>query len=296
MTSWHHRTISALGLQPVAYRLAEVFHGLRFRFANSGKREEPIIIYQMGKVGSSSLAATIKELVPATTVYHVHRLTGEGLNDIEQRATSRGRVMPGPDYWTARYLGRALANYPHASWNLISLTRDPVARNLSGFFQSLSLWSSNALERFRAGERRTVFEELLLIFLRDYPHHKPHVWFDNELKEVFGVDVYSMRFDQSSGYSIYRRRGVNLMVIRLEDLSSCYRQALAAFLNRDTSHLPLVPANISDQKRYNLLYDKFLEWLVLPDDYLEDQYSTHYAQHFYSEAELMSFRRKWSKV
>jgi len=295
MSAWHHRIITTLDLQSLVYHLVRGYHELRLRLASITKKEPPVLVYQMGKVGSCSLVATLKKLVPESNVYHIHRLTEEGLDGVKTRSLSKGRAFPGSDYWQAQYVKTRIMQQSGDNWRVITLTRDPVARNLSAFFHTLPLWMPNAIKRFVAGERQSLFEQLLQVFLRDYPHQKPHIWFQCELRAIFGIDIYKLEFDKSSGYSIYNHGNVSLLVMRLEDLDQCYRPALAAFFNKDTSCLDLVRVNEAVQKEYSLCYRAFLDWLVLPKEYLQDQYGTQYAHHFYNEKERMQFSKKWMK-
>ncbi len=204
MAHWHHRLLLALSIEPIAYRLAQAYYETSLYLEEAAKQRDPIIVYQMGKVGSSSLYATLKSVVPDRMIYHVHNLTNEGIEAINYRSTSRMRAFPGPGYWQARHLYRKItARSNQQRWHLITLTRDPVARNLSGFFQSLPLWSTTASRRFSNGERQSLFEELLDIFLQQYPHDYAHRWFDFELKKVFDIDIYESTFHKDSGYNIY---------------------------------------------------------------------------------------------
>lgn len=294
MSALHHKFILALGLQPLAYRFAEAFYSLRFRLSSMKTTGNPILVYQMGKVGSSSVTSTLHALVPQIAVYHVHHLTNDGIKDNELHSIAAKRAFPGPGYYHAKQIQQKLLKHAGGKrWRLIALTRDPVARNLSGFFQRISLWSADAIRRFSTGERKSLFDELLGIFLSAYPHHKPHDWFNAELENVFGIDVYETKFDRASGYGIYHGVNADLLIIRMEDISSCYRKALYSFLHTDTSHQPLLRANESGQKEYSELYREFLGWISLPEEYLEDQYATRYSRHFYSAAELKLFRQKW---
>lgn len=295
MNAWHHRAIVTMGLQPLAYHLAATFFDLRLRLASLTAEADPVLVYQMGKVGSSSLVATLRNLVPQSSIYHVHRLTDEGLDEMRLRSSAAGRAYPGLGYWQGKHVKRRMTQKPERSWRVITLTRDPVARNLSALFQSLSRRVPNAIKRFAAGERESLFEQLLQSFLRDYPHQKPHIWFESELRAVFGVDICNFEFDRSSGYSIYDWGNVSLLVVRLENLSQCYRPALAAFFNKDTSDLELVRVNEAAQKEYHSCYRAFLDWLVLPEDYLQDQYGSRYAQHFYGDEERIQFSRNWQR-
>lgn len=295
MSLWHHRALIRLGCRSLSLRLVEGYYHVKFRIRKSRAAGNPIAVYQMGKVGSSSLLATVEELLPNRLVLHIHNTTDEGLETTLQRSNVRGRAYPGPMFYAGQYFKKEIASPLGERWNLISLTRDPVARNFSGFFQSLNLWAPDALEQYARSRRTGVFESLLATFLNDYPHSRSSQWFDDELSPSVGVDILNQRFDVSAGYSIYRDWKADLLLIRMENLSACYRNALSEFFQTDTSSLPLINRNEGSGKRYRDLYRDFMYWIRLPPSYLREMYSSRYARHFYSPSELESFRRRWSK-
>ena len=53
-------------------------------------------------------------------------------------------------------------------------------------------------------------------------------------------------------------------------------------------------SNTAEDKSYADLYKAFRRELRLPDAYLDRVYGSRSAHHFYSPAELVAFRRKWS--
>lgn len=295
MRAWHHQLIANTWLEPLTYQIVHIYYQIRFRAERFIRKGEPILIYQMGKVGSSTLYHTLKHTVTERPIYHIHNLTDVGIEQIALQSALNQRAFPGPEYWQSQYLIAKLRREVNKEWHLITLTRDPVARNLSGFFQSLPLWSKDANSRFQQNERETLFQELANVFLHSYPHSKPHIWFDEELKKVFEIDVYETPFNTEDGFSIYTNSQAKILLIRLEDLSYCYQDALAYFFDLTTYEHELIRINEAGQKDYKQLYQAFLDWLVLPEDFLDQQYNTRYAKHFYTELERGKFRQHWLK-
>lgn len=298
MTRWYHRVVLAVGMQRLAYRLVGAYHDLRFSLEAYRKAGAPIVVYQMGKVGSTSVVQTLQALLPDRPVYNVHHLTEDGLDYIARVYSGLGRAFPGQAYWAARYLRDRLEASPGGRWDLIALTRDPVARNVSAFFQSLSAWYQGwcpeAYSRYDAVARLSLFSDVRDAFLERYPHDMAARWFEAELKPVLGIDVLAKEFPREVGYDVFRGERADLLVMRLENLSSCYQTALSVFFGRDASGIDLARANVAEEKPYKRFYQEFSSWLVLPDDYLQRMYGTRYARHFYSEAELREFRKRWS--
>jgi lipopolysaccharide biosynthesis protein len=258
--------------------------------------KNPIIVYQMGKVGSmsvvDSLQRTFKNLSLEIPVYHRHLLNN--LDEIEQAIL---KDRPNPDE-TLREIrqGKELRNFilghPEIRWNLISLVRDPVARNVATFFQNLPEIVPDWKQQFRAdtldiGRLQKTFLDLNTI------HGAPDAWFDTQLKPIFGIDVFSSFFSIETGYKIYRESPqAKLLVIRLEDLDRTAERAFYEFLG--LKGLKISHVNTTETKEYAEIYQAFKR-RPLPYEYIERMYNTRFARHFYSEPELDTFAKRWQK-
>ena len=82
-------------------------------------------------------------------------------------------------------------------YHLISLVRAPVPRNLSTFFHNVDSYFPNFVERVQA--HTLSFQELADYFVNDFPEHTPEQWFDRQVRDVFGLDVYAEPFRASGG-------------------------------------------------------------------------------------------------
>ena len=258
---------------------------------------DPIIVYQMGKVGSASiqhsLMATFKTMGVKVPVHHIHNL-----NNLEAMETAilQSNIRHNPeDTLMGIRLGLELKKQmnenPNKQWNLISLVRDPVARNISDFFHGLQEIIPDCERLYEAG--LLSIEEVQDAFLTKFDHHiTPKVWFDTQMKTVFKIDVYARPFPSQKGFEIYRDgSNARLLLIRLEDMNRVANRAMTEFLQ--IKDFKLIQSNVGAGKPYASLYRDFKK-LPLPEVYLEEIYDTKFAKHFYTSQEIETFREKWA--
>ncbi|MGH8536812.1 MAG: putative capsular polysaccharide synthesis family protein [Gammaproteobacteria bacterium] len=258
----------------------------------------------MGKVGSTSVYHSLRKACLNTAVYHIHVLTKEGIRWEEEAYFGKSRrffhksgLLAKPGLFQSHYLYKQLSrNKQSTRWKIITLVRDPIARNVSGLFSTIERWIPDFYDRY---SRKAIdTDELAEIFLHDYhgridSYEFPFHWFSAELQPVFGIDVLSSEFPKSVGYKIYKSESIDLLLIKLEYLNQCFPAAIKEFLGFD---IPLTSANVAADKSYYPLYQEFTRALKLPDAYIEQQYSCNYVRHFYSESEIDTFIKKWVKI
>jgi len=271
----------------ILYQLDWLYQVSRFHYWSSIKKRPPILIYQMGKVGSRTIADSLKQRHLDMPVYHFHYLTNEAIEMLKQ--SRNNRVV-----WLITRLRRQIDNNSAKNkYKLISLTRDPVARNMSSFFYNIHYRFKDFSQRYMDG--RITLDELEGMFINnyEYQHQLSLNWFETELKKVFGIDVYASAFPKEKGYKIYIGDTADLLVLKLEMLKSCATPALKEFLGLDN----FTPAttNTSNTESYYKAYKDFMDKKKLPDTYIERMYSSKYARHFYTDAEIQSFIERWSK-
>lgn len=295
MYKFHHVWLKRLGLAKAAYQTAKLYYFMQFD-RRYKKIDSPIIVYQMGKVGSRTVVETIKKINTGDPVFHLHRLTDKGFEFIEQLGEARGRVYPGENYWLSYYL-RIRVGLGEDSrikqWRIITLTRDPIARNVSAFFFNLPIWYPTFEHDMQIKTMAYILSKLRDIFLYQFPHDIPVTWFDEEFQPIFGLDVFAKSFAHEQGYEIYDIESVRLLILRLEDMNRALQPALASFLQLNSPHFEIVKANLAEKKAYYAVYDAFLRQPDLPVDYLDKMYESDYACHFYTEAERATFYQRW---
>lgn len=253
----------------------------------------PIVVYFIGKTGTSTIHASLKAAKLKLPLFHVHRLTEASIKEALQFQEHRPN-KPSATLRQSIFLAKQLASIRGSvdeHWDIISLVREPIACAISAYFQSIDRWFPSLLDAFQEGS--TDIPVLIQTFLDEYSHDWPLSWFDKQIREALGVNVYQSEFDWDKGYCIYRGDLANVLVLRLENIDSCAKTALDAFLN--TANIDLVNANVSESKDYAQIYQRFKTEIRLPDSYLERMYSSRLAQHFYSPAEIAGFRANWTR-
>jgi hypothetical protein len=275
--------------------VSSIYHEARLRLANKGN-QEPILIYQMGKVGSSSILDSLRAAKLDRPIFHIHFLNPQNIQraeDILLRSFGRHGSVNRWGIYESRFVTRHFLHRQNARLKIISLVREPVARNVSSFFANVDMFVPDCAVRYEAGE--IGIAELTQHYLRDFhEHNHPLDWFDDEMKAVFGIDVFSSEDLEyrDHGTFVYKRGEVQLLVLRLEDMDTVAPLALQRYLAVDG--IALTKANQAHDKDYDRAYRDFRKKLELPADYLAKMYESKFANFFYSGPELERFRSYWS--
>ncbi|MBA2491438.1 MAG: hypothetical protein H0V34_06930 [Gammaproteobacteria bacterium] len=256
------------------------------------RHQEPIVIYQRGKVGSSSVYRSLLNMDLGRPVFHVHFI-----NNIERRhwemcgahkltpsayfARSRHLVV-------SRYLNKEIkSGLQGRKWKVITLIRDPLKQRMSSFFQIVDLIIPDFEQRCR--DNTLSVKALTEIYLERYRRDRGQTdWFNREIKPVFGIDVFSTGFARSRGYQIYHGDRAELLLIRLENLDKCATEAFGEFLG--IPDFKLSNENITDDKTHAAVYREFVNTSVLPEAYINAVYDSVFARHFYTDTELETFK------
>jgi hypothetical protein len=246
----------------------------KFFFRRKLKKNVPVFVFQMGKVGSRSIADSLKSSYPGIVV-HRHTIY--------------------EDDWESQYLldwvkkGKPL--------KIISPVRDPIGRNISAFFHFIE-------GRFGHASDKSMLpvSELVDIFVSDsdpderpenkwmMEHDMPLKWFDENVKKYFDIDVYSSPFPESGSQS-YSHENVDLLVLRIDVKDEEKERVIRDFLNYQD--FKLENRNIGSSKNYAGKYKEFKEHAVLPEWYLQDMCESKFFKHFYTAEEISRIRGKW---
>lgn len=244
-------------------RATALYHQL-YRASNSG---QAVLIYQMGKVGSTSLYHYLQSIDLPSPVFRIHRFRLDN-NDYVKRGYIRNSKYR---YW-AWLQYQVLKN---CQLKVICMTRSPAERNLSDFFQTISTFEKRRGFKFN----QLSAGELQKIFLEEYPHQSAAVWFDQQVKEVFGIDVFNDHYEtQRNGSLLYRHENVEMLVFRLEDRDRCIHD-VAEFL--DIPDFVLPEGNKGSGKWYASAYGE-VKKLPLPQSYIKELEATDYYRFFYT--------------
>jgi hypothetical protein len=258
--------------------------------------QEPIIIFQRGKVGSTTITESLRRLNLGNPIYHVHFI-----NDVDRRhkrivnelkLTHREYFARSKHFLIGQYLQREIKRgLNHKKWKVITLVRNPVKQRISSFFQIVDLIMPNFQERYLRKEISA--EELGALLMRHMRSNATSTdWFDYQMAPVFGIDVFAHAFPTHQGYQIYHEQRADLLLMRLEDLDRSAPRAFKEFLGID--EFSLVMRNTATTKHYATVYEEFEKTIVLPEPYVDAICEGKGARHFYTIEELNLFKTAYS--
>ena len=226
-------------------RMARVRFLHRLAREDGRRAELPVLVFQMGKVGSTAVTRSLRRAFaersvaergsPPRRVYHVHQIAGPAAPEPPPedllRTPHEHRLLRA---WRDAYLLDWIERERARRWQVVTIVRDPMARNLSAFFQGCEV---AALEggrwQFRSeryGVELVVAESepgpLLEAFVERFPHERPLDFFDTQLAALFGIDVFAQPFPREAGWAVCRSERCETLLLRLEDLREAGPSAL----------------------------------------------------------------------
>jgi hypothetical protein len=231
----------------------------------------------MGKVGSASYAQNLSHSEDIA-VFHVHRM-GKMQNE-QMIAYNLGRRRVPRAIKDREW--QAIAQFvksQHAEIHVLSAMRDPIARNISAFFQNLELEDVKSVEA------------LIDRFLRCYAHDVPLRWFDEQFRDVLGIDIFRFPFNREQGWDCFSDRQFNCLLLTAEIDDAVKLQAINSFLEIDLQAIER--RNEGSRKAYAQLYQQFNGQISLPDSYLARLLDSKVVKHFYTTHQINQFRSKW---
>lgn len=255
-------------------------------------KDDLILVHQMGRAASMTITNTIKSLQLKQPVYHTHWLNTQSVKERVERINSWKNNGAGPlNVRVAELLSPEIDNrFNDREWKLISIVREPVARNVSAFFLDITRFFPNFFDRYENNE--ISLQDMTDVFINEFPHDMPLDWFDVEIKSPFNIDVFEKNYDEQKGYMIIEHENVSLLVIKLEKLNTCFKTAFLEFFGKEPESL--VNTHVTDDDKSFGMYKEFLRDVELPESYLNRMYDCEYVRHFFSEDEVTNFRKKWS--
>ncbi|MEZ8142682.1 capsular biosynthesis protein [Enterovibrio norvegicus FF-33] len=260
-------------------------------FDQTLREKDFVLVYQMGKVGSSSIEASLEHAgIPS---WHIHTFDD---NEEFQMYRNTADVACFFDWpvrtayrLTLAHRCRVLQKRDYLK--IITLVRDPVATVVSRFFQDLHI-------QFISGKKNDAIHgdiDATLKHLTDAFENQMHLdyfteWFDRELKRRFGVDVLKHISDPTQTHWHIEQNGCDVLLMKCEAINQS-ADVLATFL--DHPEFTLESSNEGSNKWYSALYQRFKETYSF--ERLFHLYDAPLYRAVYSEEEITRFKNKWSK-
>lgn len=263
--------------------------------------KELIVILAHPKVGSSTVWHSLLALNLKVPIYHVHFLAGDASKSAKAASASHAHKTKIVRAQNRRAHSEALNVLDQffkqkKCCNVVTLVRDPVSTFVSSFFQG---WRYDIPHLMEYDANNMTDEQIaaltaLLMKKRDRFLTRWESWFDTEIKDIFGIDVFASPFDRAAGYQIDHAERAGLLLLTLESLNRCHKAAFQDFMQ--LPDFQLMPTNVGASKKYNAIYKEFTRRAALAADFLDAAYQLSYVKHFYTAEEIATFRSKWERA
>lgn len=227
-----------------------------------------ILVYQAKKVGSRTVQEALEQ--EHISSVHVHYLMKHvGIPAIDD---------------STEYLCKKVQK---DGIKIISLVREPIARGISYFMQRLTrdfIWFDRGKSPDIEAEASKWVTDLL-------EQNEEFVWFDREIKELTGVDVYAYPFDQDQGYAWIKEGKTEILLLKLEMLNQNVDK-IGEFVG--CPGIELIEQNVGSKKISKYIYQQLKKNFRVSASAVRKQYENNAKfDHFYSEQEKRVFLEKW---
>lgn len=220
--------------------------------------DEIILIYQPGKVASTSVYRSIQQ-------YNRHALHCHTFSEIGEMNSDLCELLN------------------RKSGKIISMVREPISRQIAEMWQNIHNVSRYSVE--------ADFDEIEKYYFKDGFENSEYNWFDSEIKRYFHIDVFSYPFDKEKGYTIIKQGNIELLLMKMEKINEL-EKVIGEFLSIDD--FKLTNSNIGSQKSYRYALQSFKDNFSLSHDTLEKICKENeFMKHFYTEEECRAIYEKW---
>lgn len=231
--------------------------------------ENPVLAYGNAKVGTTSMYDSLRAAgIPAR---HLHSVTGE-------------KII------------HTLLNHP-GKVKILSGVREPLARDLSAFFQTQAGFFEYDSSQGDFNERVSHMMRILWDTARRFgnggvcPYGYSFGWYDDEFKNKLGIDIFEEPFDREKGYAIYKKGSIEIFLYRLKDLNSLEGE-IREFLGRDD--FKILHTNNAAEKNISFIYKELKEKYRFPKGYVKLYYDDNERMdYFYTKEEQERFLKEW---
>lgn len=272
----------------------------------------PIMVYSMRKVGSTTLTSTLRE---ADHVVYKHHCIDPSLNTELRLALLRAGFEP--QHWLTdganfrkrldKWRSKREKEQATGRLKIFTFVKDPLAIALSDYFMQLfefmpHVVATRGLEN--VDSLKHYFQIVLQAAIEDHAADSvtqylgklgamPHFWFDRELKTTMGIDVLDTPFPIETGYGVYHGHDSDAVLVRTDKLSEVALEAIAILTGNKPNEL--IEKNVRATTPQGELYRSVINTLSLPNTLVRQFYSQPWLGHFYSEVEIEAMIGRWCR-
>ena len=266
----------------------------------------PVLVFQMGKVGSTSVYETVRRALPQDSIFHIHVLTTESLNRISAKYEAAGKVVhptitirslacvftnqpPPLDHYLSSQLLLSRGALDAPVVKILTLVRDPFSTQLSHIFQNPHIHRPHLCDK-QGNLIPDKVQNEINNYLASFNCQTDYVsnWYQREFAPALDIELLEQPFDHSQGFALYQHRNLEICVVTLESLQRNWEELASRFLHIE-KRCTLKTLNSKDADD---LYAAIKRQRFKPES-LQPVYDSRFAKHFYSQSQRTEFIRKW---
>ena len=237
-----------------------------------------VIVYQNGKVGSSTILHSLQN--SQVNAVHLHRIRffDDILQTILCNENEYNELARRISFSCEREL---IKNYicslnDREDLKIISLVREPISVDVSTIFQWLGTKKLDGYIKSKDENFSTILINLILKI-----KNRLFQWFEEEFMSVFDINIYDYPFDQNSGYVHIKKDNKEILILQAEKINQL-ENVIGNFAGCE--NFKIHNFNQSTQKGYRDLYKQFIDEIVLPKEYIDFYYNNNeLMNYFYSK-------------
>jgi len=253
----------------------------------------PILVLQMGKVGSSSICDALRcsQIQRKHPVFQVHYLTKSKVLELEDYYKSR-KTYVRRHIVVSKILNEKYSNDEINFSNLVTSIREPVGRRISAFFENYPQTHPNLLNYTGDAfidETVRVLTALLdeeAATLRTYEDQ----WFETEVHERFGLDVFEARVESAYGFYRMENEQARLLLFKMEELGRSFAGGIEWLTGEKVA---IGTRNVGSKKSYSSAYNEVKRKLRIKESVVREILSSKLVETFYADQKEHLFA-KWA--
>ena len=216
-----------------------------------------IIIFQYGKVGSSTMRDTLRQY--HNDVHHVHHLNESSNSHLLKKK----KIL------------------------IINIVRNMYDRNISNLFQNMSNKGTDFYYCEQKKRKKIKINQLIKHYRNANVKHTNKLlipWFQ-KFKQNIGVDIFSQKFNRKKRYNIYRSDDKTILTVRFEDIGHWNTILTDLFGEK----IKIKDSNVTKSK----LYIKFKRDYKYTQKEFKTIQKVDHLSHFYTKKEINGFKSKY---
>lgn len=237
-----------------------------------------VLIYQMGKVGSTSYEKALKGSIHTHSLYNNNPCQFK-VDFLNHSVYLKFKIL-------LLTVLRRFAIRRREKIKIISFVREPFSRNISMFFQNLPYWQvkydqiSKENKAISKGDTRSEGGGVLInTFDFAFDHDYCSSWFDKEIKRFTGIDVYQVGFSKNDGYQLYTRGKYELLIISFDRLND--QNIINVVEDFTGQEIEINHTNKGSSKWYHSAYSSFKKNYIFRDEMIKRLCDTPYFKTFF---------------